>query len=126
MTGEFEAAGVDLRKRGKMIREQIEVIRKVWSTKTFDFDGEIHQLRSISCELETVQKPAPPIWISSNPHVGDLSEKILDAMARRVAGHADGWMTCSASPEEFALFWERVQSAAKEAGREEASIESAY
>jgi len=126
VTGEFEAAGADLKKRGKTIREQIEVIRKVWSTETFDYGGEIHQLKGVSCELETVQKPAPPIWISSNPHVGNLPEKILDTMARRVAAHADGWMTCAASPEEFAPFWERVQIAAKEAGRERASIESAY
>jgi len=126
VTGEFEAAGANFRKRGKTIREQVEIIRKVWSTETFDYDGEIHRLKSVSCELETAQKPAPPIWISSNPHVGNLSEKILDTMARRIAVHADGWMTCSASPEEFAPFWERVQSTAKEVGRESASIESAY
>ena len=126
VTGEFEAAGADLKKRGKTIREQIEVIRNVWSTETFDYDGEIHQLKGVSCELETVQKPAPPIWISSNPHVGNLSGKILDTMARRIVDHADGWMTCSASPEEFSLFWERVQAAAEEAGREAASIEGAY
>lgn len=126
ITGEFEAAGADLKKRGKTLREQIEVIRRVWSPESFDYEGDRYRLRRVKCDLSPVQNSGPPIWISSNPHVGGLSEKILDTMARRIVDHADGWMTCTALPEEFFSFLERLRRIAQEHNRDPQTIETSY
>ena len=43
---------------------------------------------------------------------------------RRVAKFADGWMTNKVTPEEFKSQWTRIQTMAKEEGREPAKIGS--
>jgi alkanesulfonate monooxygenase SsuD/methylene tetrahydromethanopterin reductase-like flavin-dependent oxidoreductase (luciferase family) len=47
-------------------------------------------------------------------------------MAQRVIQHADGWMTCTAAPEEFHACWVELQGHARAAGRDPATIVPAY
>jgi alkanesulfonate monooxygenase SsuD/methylene tetrahydromethanopterin reductase-like flavin-dependent oxidoreductase (luciferase family) len=126
VTGEFEAAGANLRTRGQVFTEQLEIIRHLWSTERFDYDGTHHTLHGVQSELRPMQRPAPPIWIASNPHVGNLSPRLRARMAQRVVAHADGWMTCTASPEEYHACWTELQEQASAAGRNPATIVPAY
>lgn len=126
VTGEFEAAGANLKTRGQVLTEQIEIIRRLWSTERFDYEGKHHTLHGVQSELRPVCEPAPPIWIASNPHVGDLSPQLRSRMAQRVVTHAEGWMTCTASPEEYHACWSELQQEARAAGRDPATIVPAY
>ena len=126
VTGEFEAAGADLRTRGEVFTEQLEIIRRFWSTERFDYDSMHHTLHGVQSELRPLQHPGPPIWIASNPHVGNLSPRLRARMAARVVTYADGWMTCTASPDEFHTCWTELQEQSRAAGRDPASITPAY
>jgi alkanesulfonate monooxygenase SsuD/methylene tetrahydromethanopterin reductase-like flavin-dependent oxidoreductase (luciferase family) len=126
VTGEFAAAGVEVKTRGRRFTEQLEVIRRLWAGDQFDYEGEHHSLRGIKSDLLPYRHTAPPIWIASNPHVGNLSPRRRARMAQRVVDQAEGWMTCTASPEEFHLCWNEIQEQARAAGRDPATIVPAY
>jgi alkanesulfonate monooxygenase SsuD/methylene tetrahydromethanopterin reductase-like flavin-dependent oxidoreductase (luciferase family) len=126
VTGEFAAAGVDLTTRGRQFTEQLDVLRRLWSAEPFDYQGAHHCLRRVRSDLRPLQHPAPPIWIASNPHVGNLSPQRRRHMAQRVVTHADGWMTCTASPAEYQRCWAEIVEQAGAAGRDPATITPAY
>lgn len=126
ITGEFEAAGANLNVRGQVLTEQIALIRRLWAGESVDYDGAHHTLHGVRSELQPLQQPTPPIWIASNPHVGNLSLRLRTRMAQRVVQHADGWMTCTASAEEYRLCWDEIQDHARAAGRNPAIIVPAY
>jgi alkanesulfonate monooxygenase SsuD/methylene tetrahydromethanopterin reductase-like flavin-dependent oxidoreductase (luciferase family) len=126
ITGEFEAAGANLKTRGQVFTEQLEVIRRLWAAECFDYEGKHHTLHGVQSDLRPVNASGPPIWIASNPHVGNLSPRLRERMAQRVIQHADGWMTCTAAPEEFHACWVELQDHAQAAGRDPVTIVPAY
>ena len=75
---EFEALGVDFRRRGRLTDEALDLIRQAWS-------GE---LVAPGNEPRPLPHPAPPIW------VGGSSDKALDRAAR----YGDGWCPFYATP----------------------------
>ncbi len=79
LRGEYRALGVDFTERNQLFDEAIEVIRGIWTTDDFAYEG-----RHFSAPGQTANpKPAtaPPIWIGGN-----------SALARRrVARYGDGW-----------------------------------
>ena len=125
ITGEFEAAGANLKTRGAVMTEQLDIIQRLWAGECLDYDGVHHQLHGVQSELLPTQQK-PPIWIASNPHVGNLSTRRRTVMAQRVVDYAEGWMTCTASPEEFHDCWAEIQDVARAAGRDLARITPSY
>ncbi len=126
ITGEFEAAGANLKTRGAVMTEQLDIIRRLWAGECLDFDGAHHTLHGVQSELFPARKPAPPVWIASNPHVGDLSPRLRQRMAQRIVDHAEGWMTCTASPDEYRDCWQEIQDVARASDRDAASIAPGY
>ncbi len=124
ITGEFEAAGANLKTRGQVMTEQLDIIRRLWDGERLDFEGAYHTLYGVQSELSPVRPP--PIWIASNPHVGNLSPRRRQRMAQRVVDHAEGWMTCTASPDEYRDGWREIQDVARVSGRDPASIAPGY
>jgi alkanesulfonate monooxygenase SsuD/methylene tetrahydromethanopterin reductase-like flavin-dependent oxidoreductase (luciferase family) len=126
ITGEFEAAGSALNRRGEQFTEQLVLLRQLWSAERVDYHGAHHSLSGVHSDLRPLQHPAPPLWIASNPHVGNLSPRLRTRMAQRVVAHADGWMTCTASAEEYQHCWAEIQEQARTAGRDAATLTPAY
>ncbi|ETW93995.1 MAG: hypothetical protein ETSY2_50460, partial [Candidatus Entotheonella gemina] len=124
ITGEFETAGANLKTRGQVMTEQLDIIRRLWAGERLDFDGVHHTLHGVQSELYPVRQP--PIWIASNPHVGNLSPRLRQRMAQRVVDHAKGWMTCTASPDEYRTCWQELQDVARVSDRDPASIAPGY
>src|SRR5260370_41728524 len=63
---EHTAYGIPLYPPGERIRrlgEACEVIRRLWTEETADFDGAYYQLKAARCEPKPVQKPYPPFVI---------------------------------------------------------------
>ncbi len=60
---DFEAAGIDRTRRGKLFDEQLEVITRLWTEDTVDYVGEHYRIEEMSLEPKPVQKPYPSIWI---------------------------------------------------------------
>ncbi|MFQ5872396.1 MAG: LLM class flavin-dependent oxidoreductase [Dehalococcoidia bacterium] len=59
---DFDAVGVDIKQRGKMTEEQIEVITRLWTEDRVTHEGRFYHLRDVSIDPKPVQKPHPPIW----------------------------------------------------------------
>jgi alkanesulfonate monooxygenase SsuD/methylene tetrahydromethanopterin reductase-like flavin-dependent oxidoreductase (luciferase family) len=126
---EFEALGLDYRRRGAIFEEGLAVLRQLWTDGTATFHGEFFDYDEVSfhsgtemAPLMPVQKP-PPIWVVSNPRLkGDAPPAVirrrLEEACRRIVVYGDGWMTCCRAqhPDELVeqLGW--IRAAAEAAG----------
>ena len=82
--GEYKALGVDFDERNQLFDEALEVVKGIWSTDDFAYDGLHFTARGQTAN----PKPAHvPIWIGGNSALS----------RRRVAQAADGWNPFAAS-----------------------------
>jgi len=89
---DYEACGVEFRRRGRLLDEQLDVMRRVWAGEDFGTAGRIG--------------PVPP---RGRPTV--LLGGLVDAAYRRAARHADGWTAGNGTPEEVAEGANRLRAA---------------
>jgi alkanesulfonate monooxygenase SsuD/methylene tetrahydromethanopterin reductase-like flavin-dependent oxidoreductase (luciferase family) len=68
--------------RVKRFREEVELIKALWSEETVTYRGEFYQVENVSLGTRTARKPRPPLWMG----VGHPNA------VRRAARIADGWM----------------------------------
>lgn len=90
---EFDAYGVpwhDHDTRIDRAREQIEIIRSLWTQSTTNYRGKFYEVIEGVLEPKPLQKPHPPIWW------GGESEK----SRQLVADLADGWLMRASAPQE--------------------------
>ena len=88
---EYEALGADWKTRGARQAEQIEVLRSLWSGKPVDYTGRFHDLKGVNIVPPPVQRPIP-IWVGGSS----------DAVVKRAARLADGWMPIIAPDQQAA------------------------
>lgn len=87
---EYEALGMDFSNRGARIAEQIKVLRALWTQEVVTFRGRWHTIVEAGLSPMPVQRPIP-IWMGG----------AADAVLRRVARMADGWMYGGGLPNPF-------------------------
>ena len=106
---EFEGMGVDFSQRGKIMDEQLEVLKRLWTEEVVTYHGEHHTLNAVGINPLPVQRPIP-VWL------GGQSMPVL----RRVGRLADGWFPYYAWFSEDVLCeqLEAIHEAAREAGRD--------
>jgi probable F420-dependent oxidoreductase len=104
---EFEALDADYHTRGARIREQIAVLRLLWTNQVGSFDGRWHRFDAAGISPLPVQRPIP-VWM------GGMS----DAALRRAATICDGWQSILLTPNDQAgALIERFRAYVSEAGR---------
>ncbi len=110
---EYAALGQDFRTRGRRCSEQMQLLRRLWSEESVDFEGEFDTVRGVGID----PRPARPIpmWIGGTP--GVPSAPVLE----RIGRHADGWFALC-EPEEFPAAQASIGEIASRAGRDPASI----
>lgn len=92
---EHTSMGIPLYKPGERIRrfgEACEIIRRLFTEPTVDFNGRYYQLKDARCEPKPVQRPYPPFVI------GGSGEQLT---LRVVAQYADIWNYTGGSVDEF-------------------------
>ena len=77
---EYQRLGADFWRRGRRVDESIEVMRRLWSEKRVDFDGEFFHLTDMGI-YPRPKSGHPPIWIGGNSK----------AAINRAARVGDGW-----------------------------------
>ena len=107
---EYEALGVDFGERGRIMEEQVAVLRALWSQDEVAFEGRYHRLNG-------PMRPRPaagaiPIWM------GGTAPPVL----ARIGRLAEGWFPPHGDPEALAPDLARVLEAADAAGRDPRSI----
>ena len=121
---EYEALGACFRTRGLRIEEQVELMRRIWTSGLVTFAGKYHRLDYAGINPLPVQRPIP-VWFGGG----------ADRVLRRIGRMADGWFANTSrrtaarvgippfSPDESGR--ERlavIAGAAREAGRDPAEI----
>ena len=110
---EYQALGADFSTRGDRCEEQIDLLRRLWTEETVDFDGKYDTLSGAGINPLPIQQPIP-IWIGA---AGLPTQRIR----RRIGRQADGWFNLC-SPDEFPGLRDDIYHAAEEAGRDPASL----
>ncbi|KHK90734.1 LLM class F420-dependent oxidoreductase [Novosphingobium malaysiense] len=87
---EYEALGQDFRSRGKRVEEQIDLLRKLWTSPLVDFEGEFDRVDRAALNPRPT-RPVP-IWLGG----------FADVALRRAAKIADGFICADGAVDAFA------------------------
>lgn len=79
---EYQAAGQDLRRRGRRLDEQLHVLNLLWASERVTFEGEFHNLDDVGLGRHPATKPK--IWFGST-----MNER---GIARMIT-YGDGWIS---------------------------------
>jgi alkanesulfonate monooxygenase SsuD/methylene tetrahydromethanopterin reductase-like flavin-dependent oxidoreductase (luciferase family) len=127
---EHEVMSIPSAERVGRLEEGIAVLRKLFGGTNVSHQGRFYSFQDVTLEPRPVQQPCP-IWIASNPTGltwkggASASEAVVEGSFRRIARHADGWMTNKLSPDEFRQQWSRIGAMAREEGRDPGTLGSA-
>jgi len=104
---EFDAVGVPFTQRGRIFERNLELLIRLWTEESVSGQMDGLNLREAVLLPKPYQQPRPPILIGG----------YVDAVLRRVARLADGWLTYFYTPDGFARSWTKIQTYAREYGR---------
>lgn len=107
---EYEVLGMNFHTRGRLIEEQIEVMRLLWSQQSVTYKGRFHTISDAGINPLPVQRPIP-VWMGGT----------ADVALRRIARLGDGWFP-EESPDKVREPLERLRRYAQEAGRNPSTI----
>ncbi len=102
---EFSTFGMSLKERVPRMLEGMEILRRLWSEDNVSHHGRFYDFDDVTIGPKPLQQPCP-IWIASNP----TDPNVMERSYRRVATHADGWMTGSLNPALFKERWDWLKA----------------
>ena len=104
---EFDAVGIPFNKRGKLMDENLEILKRLWTEKMVDGKYMVHDISA------AVMYPKP-----AQPLIPILIGGYVDKVLQRAATAGDGWLTYFYSPESFTKSWTKIRNFATEAGKD--------
>jgi probable F420-dependent oxidoreductase len=109
---EYEALGVDFHRRGAIMEEQVELLRRLWTEEVVTYSGRFHTVASAG--INPLPARPIPLWF------GGQSEIVL----RRTGRLADGWFPYYPyfSEEKLRTDLAVIHDSARQAGRDPAEI----
>jgi alkanesulfonate monooxygenase len=109
---EFDAVGVPFKQRGRLFERNLDILTRLWTQDRVTLKVDELNLRDAVMRPRPLQRPRPPILIGG----------YVDAVLRRVATTADGWLTYFYTPESYQRSWAKIVAFAREAGRDPATL----
>jgi probable F420-dependent oxidoreductase len=136
---EFDVLGVNQSDAARILEENVQLMKKLWSGEPVTFAGQFHQYDRIAVEPTAHRPSGPPIWLGSfSPLQASVWEnRFTEATNRalsRVGRMADTWIPLlystrynrSIDPGVLAEAFHKVQNAAIEHGRSRDSLGFAF
>ncbi len=118
---EYEALGVKFSERGRIYDDQIGVLRELWSKEAVTLKTPYHTVTDAGLNPMPVQRPIP-IWMGGGTMRIRKGQDIPDAVLRRIARLADGWIPMW-GPDARGLQWlETYRGYCREYGRDPSTI----
>lgn len=108
---EFKSLGINYHTRGRVIEEQIDLLRLLWSQDVVSYHGHYHNITEAGINPLPIRRSIP-IWIGG----------WADAVLRRTARLGDGWLPLGYPDDEMREAIERLHLYTKEAGRDPAQM----
>src|SRR5947209_1089649 len=108
---EIENHGTEFATRFKLMREQIEAMKEIWTKDKSEYHGDIVNFETMMTWPKPVQKPHPPVIVGG----------AFPWAARRAIRYGDGWYpnASSGDPDDYLPGFRKM---AAEAGRDAASL----
>jgi len=104
---EFDAMGIPFDQRGKIMDENLDLIRRLWSEPSVTGQYERYN------PSKAVMYPKP-----AQERIPILIGGYVDRVLQRAATAGDGWLTYFYTPEGFTKSWTKIRNFAKEAGKD--------
>lgn len=111
-TAEYQALGEDFHTRGARCEEQIDLLRRLWGEPEVNFEGRWDTVQGAG--IDPLPAHRIPIWIGA-------AGMPVPRIRKRIGRQADGWFVLC-SPEQFDGLKSDIDSAARAADRDPASI----
>jgi len=108
---EFDALGVPFADRARRFREQITVLRRLWTERAVTLEGRYHTLQAVGINPHPIQQPVP-IWIGAS----------AEPAVRRAARIADGYLPLRPLEGGWDATIEKLHGWLREAGRDPATF----
>ncbi len=108
---EYEALGKNFNTRGRMIEEQIEIMRLLWSQEIVSYKGRFHTITEAGLNPLPLRRSIP-IWMGGS----------ADVLLRRVARLGDGWFPQGRPDNQMRETVERLHRYIREAGRDPSTV----
>lgn len=109
---EYEALGVDFRRRGRLLDEQLAIWSEVWRGSPTRFAGDYYQFNDIWLEPKAFRPTGPRLWFGGG--------SVHPALVRRLAEYGSGYNPLGTIPDEQ-LAW--LADGLRATGRDPAEIE---
>lgn len=104
---EFDAVGVPFEQRGKLMGENLEILKRLWTEDMVQGEWTNHKIPAGVMFPKPVQNPCPIL-------IGGYADRVL----KRAALEGDGWLTYFYKPDAFIESWDKVVNFAKEGGKD--------
>jgi probable F420-dependent oxidoreductase len=108
---EYEALGMNFQTRGRVVEEQVEVMRLLWSHETISYKGQFHTITEAGLNPLPVHRSIP-VWMGGR----------VDALLRRTARLGDGWLPQGKPDHQMREVLERLRGYIVEAGRDPSAV----
>jgi probable F420-dependent oxidoreductase len=92
-TGHYPAYGLSPAGRVARFRENLEIMKRLWTEDKVTLDGRFSHLESIPMQPKPVQRPHPPIWFGGH----------AEAALRRAVELGDGYIGAGSTPMDAFL-----------------------
>src|SRR3989449_778612 len=109
---EMDATGADMKQRGAMADEFLQVLKAIWTTNPVEFHGKFYQVPKSYIGPKPVQKPHPPIYMAA----------FAPLALERLAKFADGWNPVVIPLDGMAQMFGSIKQMTQEAGRDPSSL----
>lgn len=106
---EYEALGQDFHTRGRRLEEQVHLLRRLWSEREVEFEGEFDRIPGAGILPLPVRRNIP-IWMGGG----------AEAAVRRAARIGDGWFPLLRPDDRLKALVEQARGWVAEAGRDPA------
>ncbi|GCE08387.1 LLM class F420-dependent oxidoreductase [Dictyobacter aurantiacus] len=108
---EYEALGMDFSTRGRVVEEQIELMRQLWGRELITFKGKYHTVTDAGLNPLPVRRSIP-VWIGGSS----------DVTLKRAARIADGWFPLGRPDDRMRGLLDHLNGYLQESGRERQSF----
>jgi probable F420-dependent oxidoreductase len=108
---EYQALGTRFTDRGRRFEEQIDVMRRLWTSPVVTFDGRFHELKAVGINPRPIQQPIP-IWIGAGSEVA----------VKRATRIADGFLPLRPFEGGWAATMDTINGWLHEAGRDRSTF----
>ena len=105
---EYAACGVQHRRRGAIQEEGLQIMKGLWTGKSFTFQGNLFQVENVRLHPLPGRPGGPMVMLAA------AAERPL----RRIARFADGWLPISPNVQEFSSDWQKLCGYCAEVGRD--------